>query len=261
MLTRCPTCKIDFQTKDKRQKFCSKSCYHKSISGSAHHHSGDKMPMEIREKARIARKARIGEKNHFFGKHHTEETKQKIREANRKYREKHSDKFINLQLDLWNLSREKVKDIFYEYKDTYETKMSLGAKYKIDGRTLSKYFIILGYCTKEELRKIAEAKQCKNNTSVPEETLYLLLCVVFGSDNIIRQYKIERYRYDFLIHNKLLVEYDGWYWHQIQCCNDEIKDDLAKEKGFTLYRVLEPDGRKTDLLAELQKIKEVFNEI
>jgi len=261
MLIRCPICKIDFQTKDKRQIFCSRACYHKANSGPGNYWYGKKIPIEMIEKARLKRVLLTGEKNPFFGKQHSEEAKEKIREANRRYREKYSEELIDWSLSHWGFTRETIKDIFYEYKDTYETKASLSNKYKIDKRVLSKYFVLLGYCTEEELRKIAEAKQHKNGTSVPEETLYLLLCAVFGSENVIRQYKIERYRYDFLIHNKLLVEYDGWYWHQIQCCNDEVKDDLAKEKGFTLYRVLEPDGRKTDLLAELQKIKEVFNEI
>ena len=68
--------------------------------------------------------------------------------------------------------------------------------------------------------------------------------------------------YDFLIDNKLLIEYDGKYWHENRQKEDIAKENLARENGYKIYRV--PESRKKDLtvLAEIAFILEgMWNEI
>jgi group I intron endonuclease len=49
---------------------------------------GKKASQETKEKMSVIASERLGEKNPFFGKHHSEETKQKVRETKQKNREK-----------------------------------------------------------------------------------------------------------------------------------------------------------------------------
>lgn len=62
----------------------------------------------------------------------------------------------------------------------------------------------------------------------------------------ISQYRLETYPYDaYLPAYKILVEYDGWHWHNSDWAiehgfdkRDERKDELAEQLGFTLVRLL-----------------------
>lgn len=61
----------------------------------------------------------------------------------------------------------------------------------------------------------------------------------------IPQYRIENYPYDiYLPDYKLLIEYDGWFWHRSDWAiekgspeRDAIKDRLADREGFKLVRL------------------------
>lgn len=69
----------------------------------------------------------------------------------------------------------------------------------------------------------------KNGTrysSVPEKKMYELLCVIFGADDIIRQYKSDKYPFlcDFYLKEEdIYIEYNGTYFHG-NCLYNEARD-------------------------------------
>lgn len=261
MIIVCELCKLQFATKDKRQKYCSRKCYFQSRTGENNFFHTYKQPEEIR--AREAKKQSElfkGSGNPFYGKSHTQETLNKVREGNKKFREENKELIEQRLLKRLNLDQEKIKQIFEEYKNTHETLITLQEKYSIDKRVLKKYFLKY-VCSKEELDTVIFNKKYKNASSVGEETLFLLLCNEFGKEKIKRQFKLSFYYYDFIIDDKLLVEYDGYYWHVLVESNDKEKDKIAQDNSIKLYRVRENEKRKVDFLTEIEKIKEVYNEI
>jgi very-short-patch-repair endonuclease len=257
----CKQCKREFLTKDKRQKYCSKNCYHDFNTGSNNHFFYYRNSKEkIQKINKINSDNFRGEGNPFYGKKHSDNTIENIKEKNRIYRENNKEKIEQSNLDRLNLTKQKIIDIFNEYKNTHLNFQSIEEKYNVDKRVLKKYFIKHA-CTKEELEKICFNKKYKNSTSAGEETLYLLLCNQFGKEKIKRQFNLSFYYYDFLVDSKLIVEYDGYYWHQVLESNDFIKNELAKSNNYALYRVREDEKRKVDFLKEIKNIKEAINEI
>jgi very-short-patch-repair endonuclease len=84
---------------------------------------------------------------------------------------------------------------------------------------------------------------CNDGFSYPEKFFANVLKQL--SVKFIRQYRIDKYRYDFcLVYNskKYLIETDGGlgHGHRIICKNkdnDKIKDSLAVDNGFVLIRI------------------------
>ena len=130
--------------------------------------------------------------------------------------------------------------------------------YKIDRRTLEKYLIRYEYCTKEEISTLLALKKMKpyDSGSCAEDHLFDLLVVAFGETNVKRQFRLKPYFYDFLLFDKLIIEYDGYYWHNEMPFNDEAKNLLASESGYDLYRVKEDIKRKVNFVEEINIIKE-----
>lgn len=257
----CEHCKKQVETKDKRQKYCSRECYYQTKTGENNFFHTYKQPQEIRiREAKKQSELFKGTGNPFYGKSHSKETLEKVKEGNRKFREQNKELIQQRLLNRLNLNEEKIKQIFCEYRDTHETLISLEEKYLVDKRVLKKYFLKYA-CTQQELDTVIFNKKYKNASSVGEETLFLLLCNEFGKEKIKRQFKLSFYYYDFMIDDKLLVEYDGYYWHVLVESNDQQKDKIAQNNSIRLYRVRENEKRKVDFLTEIQKIKEVYNEI
>jgi hypothetical protein len=249
---------------------------------------GKKHSKESLEKMSLAKKDLFGDKNPFYGKHHTKETKEKIvkklkitmlgrknpffgKHHTEKTRMELSTKLKELApktvltkdlnfLEKQGLDFDKLKEIFEKYKNSPETISSLSEHYKIDLRTLRRY-LIKYVCSNERFLEISLRKQQGQFVSKSELKLKEELLKVFG-EKLIHQYRIGKYLYDCLIDNCLLIEYDGFYWHKIKTNkNDKIKELLAKDLGFVLYRVEEPKSRKTDFLKEVEIIKGIYNEI
>jgi len=84
------------------------------------------------------------------------------------------------------------------------------------------------------------------------------LCNLYGENRVKRQHNIEFYYYDFLIDDKFLVEYDGYYWHNLVKNNDDVKTKTAQLNGYKLYRVREDENRKVDFLKEIKQIREFY---
>tara|TARA_Y100000296_G_C5177562_1_gene261017 strand:+ start:485 stop:1276 length:792 start_codon:yes stop_codon:yes gene_type:complete len=257
---KCPKCNIVFKTKDKRQKYCKRSCY--TISGEQNPFYGKTHSQETIRKIKAALKGKmLGDQNPFYGKTHTEEAKKKIKEANRLYRENNQELILEKQLKRLDLTPQKIKHIYHLYATTHRNGADIQHEFNVDVRVLYKYMIKLGACTSEELEKVKFKKKYRNANSSPEQRLYEFLCVKYGEDSVVRHYKIDRYYYDFLVFDKILIEYDGYYWHNEKKCNDIIKDKIASDQGYILYRVREPESRKTNFIQEMKNIDEVINEV
>lgn len=141
MTTVCEYCKKDFNTKDKRQKYCNKSCYHSSKTGKNNFFHTYKQPQEIRiREAKKQSELFKGSGNPFYGKKHSQETLEKVREGNKKFREQNKELVEERLLKRLNLDEEKIKKIFEEYRDTHETLLTLEEKYAVDKRVLKSIF-------------------------------------------------------------------------------------------------------------------------
>lgn len=67
------------------------------------------------------------------------------------------------------------------------------------------------------------------NTSKPEENLYVLLCNIFGKEDVVRQYKEERYPYfcDFYVKSKdLFIELNGNWTHGPHAFDENDMNDV-----------------------------------
>ena len=75
---------------------------------------------------------------------------------------------------------------------------------------------------------------CTFNTSIPEESLYKILCAKYGSSDIIRQYKCERYPFncDFYIKSlDTFIELQGMWTHGPHPYNpNSIKDQVKLQR-------------------------------
>lgn len=106
----CLFCGQLFTPKDRRQKYCSKSCYWASRKGKFK-----------------------GKNNPMYGKHfrHTEETKQKIREARLKYYEEHPDFNRGKNHPMYGRNHsEKTKNIISE--KLKDNKNHLGCEFSVE---------------------------------------------------------------------------------------------------------------------------------
>jgi len=107
-----------------------------------------------------------------------------------------------------------------------------------------------------------------SNISIEESTFGNVLTFYFGDNNVIPQYKIKfsengkkghRF-YDFCLFNKILIEYDGEFWHSSDESkkNDNFKNKLAKSNGFIIFRVHSTEAKNIEIL---QQIKELIDEV
>lgn len=246
----CPNCNQEYVTKDKRQKYCKRSCY--DLKGSNNPFYGKKHPDELMEQITQKLKGKLsGEKNPFYGKTHSKASRTRMSATQKIYFQENIEMILDRSLEKLGLTKDLLQDIYNELKDTNMTCSFLAKKYHIDQRTLKKH--LKRYYT--DVDEILQQKQLHQGSSKQEDILYDFLCVEFGKENVQRQFRIERKTYDFLLYEKLLVEYDGYYWHQVLPNNDIIKDQLAKEKGFQLYRVKEDSNREVQWQDELKKIR------
>ena len=258
---KCETCGTRIQHQGAAQRYCSRKCYTRLGQSNPFYGKSHK-PETIENMKRVLSIKMAGDKNPFFGKTHTSQTIEAIKQKNREYRQNNKEAILSRQLARLNLTTEKVRSIFQEYAQTTLNSVQLQEKYKVDKRVLFKYMILLGVCTEEELEAVKYAKKYKNANSAPEQRTYELLVAKYGEESVIRNYKLGPFYYDFLLFGKILVEYDGYYWHNEVENNDERKTMLAETKGMPLYRIREPKSRKTDFIDEMKRIDEVVkNEV
>lgn len=234
------------------------------------------------------RRSYKGENGTFYGKQHTEESKQKLREINlgkhdgdknRFFGKKHPPEIMELikeklrinakkedfnlkNFQRLNISIEELKLIFEDYVSNKVNQAYIEMKYKLTFRTLERYFKYFKIIENEEEYKILK-KRKQSAISMPEEIIYQKLCFHFNPESVKRQYKISSYRYDFLLDDKYLIEFDGKYWHSFEIAKkrDKIKNTLAEHYNFILFRINEKTIKNYDYEQEVLDIKEKINEI
>lgn len=105
--------------------------------------------------------------------------------------------------------------------------------------------------------------------SIPEFRFGQVLIFYFGEKNVKFQFKIpytnkngrKLYKnYDYILFDKLLIEFDGLYWHNTEHGkkNDLFKNEMAEKHGYKLLRIGEVEAHDINILF---KIKELLNEI
>lgn len=116
----------------------------------------------------------------------------------------------------------------------------------------------------------------KKGLSSKSETQYVdMLSFIYGESNIKRSFKLGDKYYDACLYDKILIEYDGDFWHpeegvehpifsaeQILLIkvNDNLKNDLARKHDMILFRIKESDSRNIQKLIELDEIiKDLLN--
>lgn len=94
-----------------------------------------------------------------------------------------------------------------------------------------------------EAMRAAHARGCfKSHIQSPTQPERIVMAVLelLGIEYDFNEFILESYVYDFYLPAlNILIEYDGWYWHQQedQKRRDIIKDDLADEAGHRLIRL------------------------
>lgn len=121
---------------------------------------------------------------------------------------------------------------------------------KIKLTCLKKYGVTSAMMLSETIDKVGESKRINKtwSTSQPEEDMYVLLCNKFGKDDIVRQYKCERYPFhcDFYIKSlDLFIELNATWLHGDYWFDSSDVDDIAMlhtfkqklESGKRFYKV------------------------
>ena len=92
--------------------------------------------------------------------------------------------------------------------------------------------------------------------SKEEEVQYLnILRFFFGNSNIIYGFKLEGRLFDALLFDKILIEYDGSYYHSSEKAKerDKEKDKIAKRNGYILIRINEVTSKDINTLKKIEK--------
>ena len=245
------------------EKYCSRECYYKSKEGEGNHFYGKTHSEEIKEKLRNdPRLSHPGESNPFYGKTHSEETKELIREKNRTYRENNKALLLQKRLDRKGLTKTQIEEVWNEYVSGPYNRDHLTEKLGIDYRTAQKFLIDLGIETKEGIKQVGLHKkffQSGTSISAPEIKLLAMLEEAFGPENVKHQHYQFGYFYDFLVNGEILVEYDGYYYHKVlKSNNDAIKEELALTNGFSFVRIEEDENRYANLEEGIERIRDEF---
>jgi len=200
-----------------------------------------------------------GNENPFYGKHHTEKTKIIITEKNKKFRKTNPEKILFYNLLRIGKTKEDFEMMLNDYVLPGQNRTTLSKKYNVDFRTMKSYWLYYNMIEKKDLQRLTKYKQLYSNPSSPELKLYDLLKNIYGEENVLHCYELKGYYYDICMFGKILIEYDGYYWHKIlKNNNDNKKTNIAVENGYLLYRVEEMPNRKSDISKEIENIKSLL---
>ena len=148
---------------------------------------------------------------------------------------------LNGYNDLATTNPELIKEWDYEKNDISPTEVSKGSNKRV-------YWICskCGNKWQATINSRTRGNGCSNcssglHTSFPEQAIYYYLKKVFN--NVSNRFILdEKYEFDIYIKDiNTLIEYDGIYYHNKEKKSDYDleKEEYAKNKGFTFYRIRE----------------------
>ena len=131
------------------------------------------------------------------------------------------------------------------------TLKELSDRFKLGLTSRSLYKRIVQKFPQEEIDGLLLSGNC----SKPEIEFLHVLKFFFGND-LKSQFKLEGKIYDFILNDSLLIEFDGDYWHSLEknIKNDKIKDQIALENGYKIFRVKESKAKDIEILKKIKKI-------
>ena len=93
-------------------------------------------------------------------------------------------------------------------------------------------------------------------SSIPEIKFKFILEYYFGEKNVTHTFLLKRKIYDFLLYDKLIIEYDGDYWHSSpdKKEKDIEKNEIAKNNGYEIYRVLDSNSKNPEIIIDIKKL-------
>lgn len=83
-----------------------------------------------------------------------------------------------------------------------------------------------------------------------------ILVYYFGKKNIKKQFRLEKKIYDFCLLDKLIIEFDGEFYHNSEVAkeNDKRKDEIALRNNFIIFRVKYSERKNIEILKKINNI-------
>lgn len=207
-----------------------------------------------------------GEKNGFYGKTHSKESIEKANKSRKDWYDKNQKFLIISKYEMIGLTKEKISNLLEHYSKNSKfgySAVDLKRDCGIDVRTLKKLIVYHMIKTKKEINDIFIKGKYEKFISAPELKLFKMCINEFGKENVKSQFHLQGRIFDILVGDKLLVEYDGYYFHQEKSDGkiDLIKNQIAVNNGFNIIRIKEDKLRKVDFEKAVQQIRETYEKI
>lgn len=208
----------------------------------------------------------MGSKNGFYGKKHSKESIEKANKSRKDWHAK-NHKFLTIKkYEEVGLTKEKICNLLECYSKNSKFGYGVADLKKdcgIDVRTLKKLALYHGIKLKQEIKDIFLKGKYEKFISAPELKLFQMCVDEFGNDNVKSQFPLRGRVFDILVGEKLLIEYDGYYFHKEKSDGktDLIKNKIAMNNGYHLVRIEEDKLRKVDFEKAIQLIKETYEKI
>lgn len=127
--------------------------------------------------------------------------------------------------------------------------------FDIKNTTLVLYKRLIEFFNKKEIDELLKL----GLSSKPEVEFYNVLKFYYGN-NVQKNFILENKHYDYIIGNKILIEYDGDYWHSREhnIINDKIKDEIAHKYDYIIFRIKDSESKNIEIL---NKLNILYNKI
>lgn len=269
---KCSECNIFESKKNFRKDFLIKNflCSSCRVKGERNHFFGKKHSEESKLKQSIIKKEiYVGENNPFFGKIHSDKTKKNISKTLISYFENNDNAFLGKEHS--NKSKEKMSIKAKEFYNSLseEEKKERNEKVKIG---VNRFQDQNPEYTKEIRRKACFAS-IFSNSKFKINKIETIVSNKLSELNLDFSYSVilGNFQYDFgNKENKILIEVQGDYWHanpkkytvlneiqQFKVEKDILKKEFALKHGFKLFYIWEDDIIKNNFSI----MEEIKNEI